>query len=156
MIFNIAQLAMQTSFLAALAVGGWQVSSGKISIGTLVAFLLYVFFLTSPIMQVIMAGPASVEFDQVHFRYRSELTEAHHGVSFTVPPGGMTAFVGPSGAGKTTVFSLIERFYEPDSGRVIIDGTDVSEWPLGKLRSSIGYVEQDAPVLSGTLRENLL
>jgi len=77
-------------------------------------------------------------------------------VSFTVPPRGMTAFVGPSGAGKTTVFSLIERFYEPDAGRVLVDGRDVRDWPLGELRAAIGYVEQDAPVLSGTLRENLL
>jgi ABC-type multidrug transport system fused ATPase/permease subunit len=68
----------------------------------------------------------------------------------------MTAFVGPSGAGKTTVFSLIERFYEADSGRVRVDGVDVREWPIAQLRAAIGYVEQDAPVLSGTLRENLL
>jgi ABC-type multidrug transport system fused ATPase/permease subunit len=67
----------------------------------------------------------------------------------------MTAFVGPSGAGKTTVFSLIERFYEPDSGSVLIDSTDTRQWPLQELRAAIGYVEQDAPVLSGTLRENL-
>lgn len=67
----------------------------------------------------------------------------------------MTAFVGPSGAGKTTVFSLIERFYEPDSGTIRVDGTDTRQWPLGELRAAIGYVEQDAPVLSGTLRENL-
>ncbi|TDO44241.1 ABC transporter family protein [Kribbella sp. VKM Ac-2527] len=80
----------------------------------------------------------------------------HDRVSFVVPPGGMTAFVGPSGAGKTTVFSLIERFYEPDSGRVLVDGLDVQAWPLDDLRDAIGYVEQDAPVLSGTLRENLL
>jgi ABC-type multidrug transport system fused ATPase/permease subunit len=77
-------------------------------------------------------------------------------LSFTVPLRGMTAFVGPSGAGKTTVFSLIERFYEPDAGRVLVDGRDVRTWPLGELRAAIGYVEQDAPVLSGTLRENLL
>jgi len=80
----------------------------------------------------------------------------HRRVDFTIEPGGMTAFVGPSGAGKTTVFSLIERFYEPDQGRVLLDGVDVREWPIGRLRAQIGYVEQDAPVLSGTLRENLL
>jgi ATP-binding cassette subfamily C protein len=67
----------------------------------------------------------------------------------------MTAFVGPSGAGKTTVFSMIERFYEPDSGRILLDGRDIRSWPLAALRAAIGYVEQDAPVLSGTLRENL-
>jgi ATP-binding cassette subfamily C protein len=68
----------------------------------------------------------------------------------------MTAFVGPSGAGKTTVLSLIERFYEADEGRVVVDGTDVLDWSIARLRASIGYVEQDAPVLSGTLRENLV
>jgi ABC-type multidrug transport system fused ATPase/permease subunit len=199
LVFNTAQLAMQVAFLAALATGGAQVTSGAISVGTLVAFLLYVFFLMSPIGQLVIAitqyqvaaaavariqqaerlateqvepaeaeqvesaeivteagGPASVEFEQVRFGYRPELPEVHHGVSFVIPPGGMTAFVGPSGAGKTTVFSLIERFYEPDSGRVLVDGVNARDWPLGRLRSTIGYVEQDAPVLSGTLRENLL
>jgi ATP-binding cassette subfamily C protein len=63
--------------------------------------------------------------------------------------------VGPSGAGKTTVFSLVERFYEADSGAIRVDGTDIRQWPLDELRAAIGYVEQDAPVLSGTLRENL-
>jgi ATP-binding cassette subfamily C protein len=101
-------------------------------------------------------GPAAVRFERVRFRYRPELPEVHHGVSFTIPPGGMTAFVGPSGAGKTTVFSLIERFYDPVSGRVLIDGTHVQDWQLAGLRAAIGYVEQDAPALSGTLRENLL
>jgi ABC-type multidrug transport system fused ATPase/permease subunit len=100
--------------------------------------------------------PASVTFELVRFRYRDELPVVHHGVSFTVPAGGMTAFVGPSGAGKTTVFSLIERFYEPDAGRITVDGRDIRDWPLAELRAAIGYVEQDAPVLSGTLRENLL
>jgi ATP-binding cassette subfamily C protein len=68
----------------------------------------------------------------------------------------MTAFVGPSGAGKTTVFSLIERFYEPVAGRVLLDGRDVRDWPVADLRAAIGYVEQDAPVLAGSLRENLM
>jgi ABC-type multidrug transport system fused ATPase/permease subunit len=99
--------------------------------------------------------PASVTFEQVRFRYRPELPDVHDNVTFTIPSGGMTAFVGPSGAGKTTVFSLIERFYEPVSGRVLVDGIDVQDWPLARLRASIGYVEQDTPVLSGTLRENL-
>jgi len=100
-------------------------------------------------------APAAVRFDRVRFRYRAELPEVHHGVSFTIPPRGMTAFVGPSGAGKTTVFSLIERFYEPDSGRILVDGRELRDWPIAELRAAIGYVEQDAPVLSGTLAENL-
>ncbi|MBT2511227.1 ABC transporter ATP-binding protein [Streptomyces sp. ISL-98] len=99
--------------------------------------------------------PAGVTFQQVRFAYRPGLPRVHHEVSFTVPARGLTAFVGPSGAGKTTVFSLIERFYEPDAGRVLLDGLDVREWPLASLRAAIGYVEQDVPVLAGTLRDNL-
>ncbi|WP_240796643.1 ABC transporter ATP-binding protein [Streptomyces sp. RFCAC02] len=101
-------------------------------------------------------GPATVRFEDVRFRYADDQPFIHHGVSFDVPPRGMTAFVGPSGAGKTTVFSLLERFYDATSGRITVDGRDVTEWDLGRLRAAIGYVEQDAPVLSGTLRENLL
>ncbi|CAL9400396.1 ABC transporter ATP-binding protein [Streptomyces sp. enrichment culture] len=101
-------------------------------------------------------GPASVVFEDVRFRYRDDLPEVHHGVSFEVPGPGMTAFVGPSGAGKTTVFGLVERFYEATGGRVLVDGRDVRDWPVAALRGAIGYVEQDAPVLAGTLRENLL
>jgi ATP-binding cassette subfamily C protein len=209
LIGSTAELAVQFAFLAVLATGGAQVASGSISVGTLVAFLLYIFYLMGPLQQVISAvtqyqvgaaavtrieeaerfpaepterpepgelpgqgrpagpawpagiaadpgGPASVEFQDVRFRYRSGLPDVHDGVSFLIPPRGMTAFVGPSGAGKTTVFSLIERFYEPDSGRVLVDGVDAREWPLSPLRAAIGYVEQDAPVLSGTLHENLL
>jgi ABC-type multidrug transport system fused ATPase/permease subunit len=187
---NTTELAVQFAFLAVLATGAAQVASHAISVGTMVAFLLYIMALMGPIGQLINAatqyqigaaaitrveeagrlpaepeqppapvarggGPASVEFDDVRFRYRPDLPEVEHGVSFVIPPGGMTAFVGPSGAGKTTVFSLIERFYDPDSGAVLVDGTDTREWPLGELRAVIGYVEQDAPVLSGTLRENL-
>ena len=189
---NTAGLSIQCAFLAILAVGGARVTSGAISVGTLVAFLLYIYYLMAPIQQLQEAAseyqvaaaavarileaerlpvepsgragvapaaaltPAAVAFEQVRFRYRPELPEVHHGVSFTIPPRGMTAFVGPSGAGKTTVFSLIERFYEPESGRVLLDGTDVCDWPIAQLRAAIGYVEQDAPVLSGSLLENLL
>lgn len=100
--------------------------------------------------------PASVRFEEVSFRYAPRLPDIHQRVDFEVPGGGMTAFVGPSGAGKSTVFALVERFYEATGGRVLVDGKDVTEWPLSELRSVIGYVEQDAPVLAGTLRENLV
>ncbi|MFJ8487277.1 ABC transporter ATP-binding protein [Streptomyces sp. NPDC094038] len=189
---NTAGLAMQLAFITVLAVGGARVATGAIGVGTLVAFLLYVFYLMQPIQQVVGAitqyqtgagalariqealrlpaepasrpaelpspgtEPASVAFTDVRFRYADDLPYVHHGVSFDVPARGMTAFVGPSGAGKTTVFSLIERFYDPESGTVAVDGRPVADWELPLLRSAIGYVEQDAPVLSGTLGDNLL
>jgi ABC-type multidrug transport system fused ATPase/permease subunit len=189
---NIAGLAVQLAFIAVLAAGGARVASGAIDVGTLVAFLLYVYYLMAPVQQLVSAAsqyqvgaaavariqeaerlpvepilgpadgphgggtPAAIAFEQVCFRYRPELPEVHHGVSFSIPSRGMTAFVGPSGAGKTTMFSLIERFYEPDAGRILLDGTDLRDWPVAQLRAAIGYVEQDTPVLSGSLRENLV
>ncbi|MGI5354816.1 ABC transporter ATP-binding protein [Streptomyces sp. CA-252508] len=182
-------LAVQVSFLAVLGIGGARVASGAISVADLVAFLLYLFYLTEPISKLVSAAteyqvgsaavarieeagrlaaespggpaaprggpPASVVFEDVVFRYRDDLPYVHHGVSFEVPGPGMTAFVGPSGAGKTTVLGLVERFYEATGGRILVDGRDVRDWPLAELRGAIGYVEQDAPVLAGTLRENL-
>lgn len=190
-------LAVQVSFLAVLGIGGARVASGAISVSTLIAFLLFLFYLIDPVSNLVNAvtqyqvgsaavaritqaerletedealadragtvpvaagagGAAAVTFEDVTFRYRADLPYVHHGVSFEVPGPGMTAFVGPSGAGKTTVFGLIERFYEATGGRVLVDGTDVRDWPLAALRATIGYVEQDAPVLAGTLRENLV
>jgi ATP-binding cassette subfamily B protein len=102
-------------------------------------------------------GPASVAFTEVWFRYGYPPNGrwAHRGVTFELPPGGTTAVVGPSGSGKSTVFALLERYYEPESGSITLDGRDIRTWPLPGLRAAIGYVEQDAPVLAGTLRDNL-
>jgi ABC-type multidrug transport system fused ATPase/permease subunit len=102
-------------------------------------------------------GPASVAFTEVWFRYRypPDGPWAHRGLSFQLPRGGTTAIVGPSGSGKSTIFALLERYYEPSSGSIAIDGRDIRAWPLPELRAAIGYVEQDAPILAGTLRDNL-
>jgi len=81
--------------------------------------------------------------------------EVLRGVSFEVPRGSRVALVGPSGAGKSTIFALIERFYDPDAGVVRLDGRDVRGIPRDELRAQLGYVEQDAPVLAGTLGDNL-
>ncbi|HEY2578183.1 MAG TPA: ABC transporter ATP-binding protein [Streptosporangiaceae bacterium] len=190
---NIGGLAIQAAFVTVLAAGGARVASGAISVATLVAFLLYLYFLLPPIQQLVGAAgdyqigaaalarisaaerlpvesvaelanghggspdcPATIAFEQVRFRYRPELPETHCGISFSVPARGITAFVGLSGAGKTSIFSLLERFYEPDSGRILVDGKDIRDWLIPDLRAAIGYVEQDAPILSGSLRENLL
>jgi ABC-type multidrug transport system fused ATPase/permease subunit len=103
------------------------------------------------------SGPASVAFNGVWFRYRYPDASpwVHRDLTFELPPGGMTAIVGPSGAGKSTVFALLERYYEPQSGSIMVDAQDIRDWPLPELRAAIGYVEQEAPILAGTLRENL-
>ena len=102
----------------------------------------------------------AIEFDRVEFGYEPEPGEEAKpilkGVSFQIPRGHRVALVGPSGAGKSTIFSLIERFYEPTSGQIKLDGQPVSDIALSELRGQIGYVEQDAPVLAGSIRENLL
>ncbi|PXA70068.1 ABC transporter ATP-binding protein [Cryobacterium arcticum] len=77
------------------------------------------------------------------------------GVSFNAPRGLRTALVGPSGAGKSTILALIERFYDADSGVVRLGGLDIRSLDRTDLRGQIGYVEQDAPVLAGSLRDNL-
>ncbi|MEX5294019.1 ABC transporter ATP-binding protein [Kocuria sp. CPCC 205268] len=99
--------------------------------------------------------PAELVFDRVTFGYRTDRPVLDQ-VSFTVPAGSTTAVVGPSRAGKSTLLALAERFYDPDDGTVRLDGTDVRSVSRAELRSRIGLVEQDAPVLAGTLRENLL
>lgn len=185
-------LAVQVAFLAVLGVGGARVADGSMTIGDLIAFLLYLFYLSEPIAALAQgatqlqqglaavrridevtelpieddataAGPPPaverrdplVVFDAVSFRYRPERPPVLDGVSFAVPARGLTAIVGPSGAGKTTLFALLERFYEPDAGTITFGGRPLSAWPRTDLRAQIGYVEQDAPVLAGTLRDNL-
>jgi ABC-type multidrug transport system fused ATPase/permease subunit len=77
-------------------------------------------------------------------------------VSFRIPVGSKTAIVGPSGAGKSSLLSLLERFYDPQSGTIRVFGHDITALSRESLRSTFGYVEQDAPVLAGSIRDNLL
>jgi len=86
----------------------------------------------------------------------SPRTAVLHGVSFDAARGKRTAIVGPSGAGKSTILALIERFYDPVSGVVRLGGIDIRGLARTDLRAQIGYVEQDAPVLAGSIRQNLL
>ena len=195
-------IALQGSFVLVLGVGGARLASGQLALEDLVAFLLYLLYLTSPLVlffvsftdlqqglaavgrirEVLRApveedGPGSelrpvattwrsaggrvpqaepvARFEAVSFGYeprRPVLREA----SFEVPDLALTAIVGPSGGGKSTVFALLERFYSPESGRILLGGTDLRELPLSTLRGEIGYVEQDSPVLAGSVRDNLL
>jgi ATP-binding cassette subfamily B protein/ATP-binding cassette subfamily C protein len=97
----------------------------------------------------------AVAFDRVTFAYPGGKPVLQD-VSFAVPRGSRIALVGPSGAGKSTVLALIERFYEVTDGTIRVGGTDVRDLPRDALRRRLGYVEQEAPVLAGTLRDNLL
>lgn len=207
--------AIQGAFLLVLGVGGARVAAGAISVGSLVAFILFLFFLVMPLGQalnaytqlqtglgalqrieevldlpaetaadrpvragavvaaravagaVVGAGPVAgpvvaaetaepaVAFEEVSFAYPGGRPVLHE-VSFNVPAGSRVALVGPSGAGKSTVLALVERFYEVTAGTIRVDGTDVRDLPRDALRRRLGYVEQEAPVLAGTLRDNLL
>ncbi|WP_296648385.1 ABC transporter ATP-binding protein [Rhodoluna sp.] len=107
----------------------------------------------------------AIEFANVSFGYAAppataenplpESREVLQNVSFEIKRGSRVALVGPSGSGKSTVFSLIERFYEPSGGQILLDGQKVTDISREALRSQIGYVEQDAPVLAGSIRANL-
>ncbi|MFT4213796.1 MAG: ABC transporter ATP-binding protein [Microbacterium sp.] len=237
-VLPIAGIALQTSLLVVLGVGGFRVAAGALTIAQLVTFVMFLFFLIQPlgsffgaitsvnqalgalgrIQEVLdlpvetardaelaasVAAPeaslgapeTAIEFRNVRFAYpdavvaarrRSQseaaalLAEVHaaaaveaadahvdavdvaevtgevlRGVSFCVPRGARVALVGPSGAGKSTTLALIERFYDPTGGTILLDGVDVRAIDRGRLRARLGYVEQDAPTLAGTIGDNL-
>ncbi|MGV3550413.1 ABC transporter transmembrane domain-containing protein [Rhizobium sp.] len=97
-----------------------------------------------------------VEFDQVQFAYPTRPTmSALKGLSLTVNSGERVAIVGPSGAGKTTVFSLLLRYYDPDSGRVLVDGDDIRQADPEALRARIAIVPQDTTIFAASVHENI-
>ena len=123
------------------------------------------------------AGELGIEFENVHFRYpaakeislaslesaaqpsierKGAAAPALHDLSFRVPAGKLTALVGPSGAGKTTITHLVPRLYDPTSGTVRIGGQDVRDLTVASLREHVGVVTQDAHLFNDTLRANLL
>jgi ATP-binding cassette, subfamily B, bacterial MsbA len=106
-----------------------------------------------------LASPArgSVAFEGVSFRYQSDpsLPWTLDGIDLNCAPGEVVALVGPSGGGKTTLVSLLPRFWDVDRGRVLLDGIDVRDLRLADLRGAIGIVPQDPALFSGTIRENI-
>lgn len=95
-----------------------------------------------------------IVFDHVDFAYEDQKVLSD--VSFTIPKGKVTALVGENGSGKSTIFKLMERFYEPTSGTIKFNDTDVSKIDLSEWRQSFGYVLQDTIMIQGTIRENIL
>lgn len=96
-----------------------------------------------------------VEFDNVTFSYPGAEQPAIQNISFSAKPGEVTAIIGGTGSGKSTLISLIPRFYDVDSGRVMVDGIDVRELSQEELRSKIGFVPQQAVLFTGTIAENI-
>ncbi|MBK9065656.1 MAG: ATP-binding cassette domain-containing protein [Gemmatimonadetes bacterium] len=115
--------------------------------------------IADPVGAAPLAQPAAgrVALEGVGFQYRAGADErwALRGVSLSVAPGEVVALVGPSGAGKTTLVSLLPRFWDVTEGRVTLDGRDVREIPLADLRQSIGLVPQEPALFSGSIRENI-
>ena len=121
--------------------------------------------LSAPALRRRRSRAPAIEFEDVYFTYgaREFGTDLEddpdslvlHGLNLTVPEGRRVAIVGPSGAGKSTVLQLVERFYDVDGGAIRVFGKDIRDYSREDLRRHLGYVEQDSPVLSGTLRQNL-
>ncbi|WP_422745699.1 ABC transporter ATP-binding protein [Mycobacterium sp. WMMD1722] len=175
------------SYVAVAVIGGLQVATGQITLGSIQAFIQYVRQFNQPLTQVaamyntLQSGIASaervfelldteeerpdssaelpvrrgrVEFDHVNFGYRPD-TPVIQDLSLVAEPGSTVAIVGPTGAGKTTLVNLLMRFYEVDSGRILLDGEDISRVSRQSLRSRIGMVLQDTWLFAGTIYDNI-
>lgn len=175
--------------LALLAIGAGMVADGQLTIGELVAFLLYLGAFFQPIQQLVQlynmyqqgqssitklksllgAQPAVLEspdavdlppvqgeitFDDVTFGYEAD-RPVISGVSLDIRAGETVAFVGPTGAGKSTLAKLVTRFYDPTAGRVLIDGQDLRSVRIESLRRQLGVVPQEPFLFAGPLRDNI-
>ncbi|GIP26960.1 multidrug ABC transporter permease [Paenibacillus sp. J23TS9] len=183
----IISFVMMGLMVLIIGYGGMRVSTGALSAGDLVAFILYLVQIIMPMNQITvfftqlqksvgaterivsiledrqenvsegktLSGPIqTIQLENVHFSYEKGDTVLHD-ISFKLEPGKVTAVVGPSGGGKTTLFSIIERFYLPDSGIIRVGGLDVSGYSLESWRRQIGYVPQESPIIAGTIRDNI-
>ncbi|KQU19441.1 multidrug ABC transporter permease [Bacillus sp. Leaf13] len=182
----LMSFVMMALLVLILGYGGMRVSSGALTAGALVAFIMYLFQIIMPMAQ--LAGfftqfqkatgateriisildseeeedakqqvqniSQSITVDHLNYSYNNG-EQVLKDISFTVEAGKVTAIVGPSGSGKTTLFSLFERFYKPQQGSISIGRKSINDFTLLSWRSQIGYVSQESPIVSGTIRDNI-
>ena len=189
--FGVVGFVAFGSVAAVLWQGGAQVVEGKLTAGTLVAFLFYALFVAAAVgtlatlfgnfqeatgaatrvFELLDAEPTvrepehphrftepvrgAVTLEAVAFRYQPDLPDVVQDISLAIAPGEVVALVGRSGAGKTTIASLLPRFWDVTSGRITLDGIDIRSLSLDALRTSIGIVPQEPVLFSGTIRENI-
>lgn len=185
----VVGLALTVSVATILIYGASRVGSGDISVGTLTAYILYIFNITQPLAgltgffaelqrargassrigailqerneeddapgKVAMPGHGVLEFHNVSFSYAGPEKPILRGIDLVFKPGTTTALVGISGSGKTTILSLIERFYDTTGGEILYAGLPITQYAMPAWRRSIGYVSQDAAVMPGTVRDNI-
>lgn len=178
---------MMALMVGVLAYGAHRVATGTMTIGTMFAFLMYLFQIIGPVsmmarlftdlskangatdrIQELMseleenftAGKTydvagkPLQMQNVNFAYEKSQPILKD-VSFTAKPNSTVAFVGPSGSGKSTIFSLIERYYQPTSGKITIGDMEIDQISLENWRKQIGFVSQDSAIMAGTIRHNL-
>ena len=178
---------MMALMVGVLAYGAHRVATGTMTIGTMFAFLMYLFQIIGPVsmmarlftdlskangatdrIQELMseleenftAGKTydvagkPLQMQNVNFAYEKSQPILKD-VSFTANPNSTVAFVGPSGSGKSTIFSLIERYYQPTSGKITIGDMEIDQISLENWRKQIGFVSQDSAIMAGTIRHNL-
>lgn len=190
----VSPVITSTNLMALICIfgyGGYQVATGGMSAGALVAIVFYIFQIVTPLTNMaqffthaqrtmgaterikslleeeseedivtnidnlsIKTEPG-ITFANVRFSYSAE-KEVLNNISFSAIKGQKTAIVGESGAGKTTIFSLIERFYQIDNGDILYNGKSIYSYNLKEWRQKISYVSQDTPIMEGSIRDNLL
>ncbi|PEO49245.1 multidrug ABC transporter permease [Bacillus sp. AFS026049] len=186
LIAPLMSFVMMALLVLILGYGGMRVSSGALTAGALVAFIMYLFQIIMPMAQLasfftqfqkatgateriisildsveeedakqpVQNMSQSISVDHLNYSYNNG-EQVLKDISFNVEAGKVTAIVGPSGSGKTTLFSLFERFYKPQEGSISIGGTSINDFTLLSWRSQIGYVSQESPIVSGTIRDNI-